>query len=527
MQNKLNTILRDQRLWAVSGLCLTILTTAILVAPRSLDKEPTASATVSAIVPAPYAKQELSDEDIITYRAIFRAQEQNDWDSADRLMATLNDQRLLGTVLADRYLGKNYKTTADELSIWLSNFADQPEAERIAALATKKGAEPSELAELDDPLKGIGYVETIGSKDMPARWYRGLSLWRSKDYAGAAKAFADAADTEKLPNWQRASAHFWHARALEKTGQSSASRDALKKASEYPLTFYGMLANAKLDNALRLSAQAPYVPAQLRTSAGFMRAEALSRLGEISRAESELRHMYRLLGEKDRAALITLASEINLPNLQVRLSRLPTLNEEEEIFAAFPMPQWLSEEQASFDAALMYSISRQESSFSAEARSHAGATGLMQLMPTTANYIWKKSGEDLMASMDNSILSSKTSKLVMSDLHDPKTNLLLGQEYLHYLMKSPGIGGNLVHILAGYNAGPGMAAVWNKSGKNIDDPLLYIESIPYGETRRYVMQVMANYWVYQTLMGHDTDSLDGLANGQWPVIQNGNAKLRI
>lgn len=462
-----------------------------------------------------------SAEDIATYRSIFRAQEAADWETADRLLSTLNDQRLLGTILAQRYLETDYQTSAEELSIWLMNFGDQPEAPRIASLAEKKGAPAIELASLDSALKGQGYVETIGKKDMPARWYRGIALWRSGEYSEAAQAFADATATDSLPSWQRSAVHFWHARALHRAGQERASQEAFRQAAEHPLTFYGMLANARLDNPLRLSTQAPYVPSDLRKQAGYLRAQTLVTLGQYDRAEAELRHLYRGLDASERPALITLASELNLPNLQVRLSRLPGLSEEEAVFASFPMPQWLSEEQTSFDLALMYAISRQESSFSATARSHAGATGLMQLMPTTANYIWQKSGEDLLASMDADIMASSTSKLAMADLHDPRTNLLLGQEYLRYLTRNNGIGSDMVRLLAGYNAGPGMVALWDKSGRTVDDPLLYIESIPYSETRRYVMQVMANYWVYQTLMGARPDSLDALANGSWPVVKQG------
>ena len=77
------------------------------------------------------------------------------------------------------------------------------------------------------------------------------------------------------------------------------------------------------------------------------------------------------------------------------------------------------------------------------------------------------------------------------------------------------------HMLIGYNAGPGTAASWKRAGGTVTDPLLYIESIPYAETRNYVMQVAAQYWVYQRLMDERPTTLKALANGEWPMVGAG------
>lgn len=466
----------------------------------------------------------LSDADAARYKTIFRAQKAGQFDDADNALLELQDQRLMGTVLADRYLSDKYATTSYELEAWLSNYADQPEANRIAHLAAKKGITLADASvKLAKPkVEGIGRVDTIGNSDMPKSWFLGLRAWKEGNDKNAAGFFADAASSKGLSSWQQSAAYFWQYRVNARMGDADGAQAALNAAAEHPLTFYGMIAQNIKGGTLRLMAQSPYVPDALRAHAAVLRAKALSQIGQISLAERELRTLFKQLDESDRSSLITLSSEMNLPNLQVRLSRLPELNDEERIFANYPMPQWLDAKQLRVDNALLLAISRQESSFSQEAQSHAGASGLMQLMPKTANYIFNKSNESLVASINDNgsqlgHLPIKT--LGSEDLNDPKTNLLLGQEYVQYLAHKPFIGNNIVHILASYNAGPGIVYSWNKTAANIKDPLLYIESIPYTETRHYVMQVLANYWAYESLMGKDTDSLSAIAQGKWPEIE--------
>jgi soluble lytic murein transglycosylase-like protein len=103
-------------------------------------------------------------------------------------------------------------------------------------------------------------------------------------------------------------------------------------------------------------------------------------------------------------------------------------------------------------------------------------------------------------------------------LSDPAISARYGAEYLRILMREKAIGNDFIRLLVGYNAGPGTVASWQSATRNIRDPLLYIESIPYPETRNYVMQVSAQYWVYQLLMDEKPESLAALARGEWPSI---------
>ena len=102
---------------------------------------------------------------------------------------------------------------------------------------------------------------------------------------------------------------------------------------------------------------------------------------------------------------------------------------------------------------------------------------------------------------------------ITARLGDPTTSVRYGAEYVKILSADPTIKGNLVRLLAGYNAGPAAVANWQSAA---NDPLLYIESIPYAETRNYVMQVLAQYWVYQSLDGQTPATLAAIRQGNWP-----------
>ena len=90
-----------------------------------------------------------------------------------------------------------------------------------------------------------------------------------------------------------------------------------------------------------------------------------------------------------------------------------------------------------------------------------------------------------------------------------------GQSYLEYLRDLPRTGGLLPKVIASYNAGPAPIAAWNARFDQ-SDPLLYIESIPYWETRGYVPIILRNYWIYEDRGGDRSPSRRALAPGLWP-----------
>ena len=98
----------------------------------------------------------------------------------------------------------------------------------------------------------------------------------------------------------------------------------------------------------------------------------------------------------------------------------------------------------------------------------------------------------------------------------PDLNTDLGQRYLAHLLGQKGVKGDLFHLAAAYNGGPGNLVKWKRRMGDVSDPLLFIESLPSAETRIFVERVLTNFWIYRTRLGQPTPELDALAAGDWP-----------
>ncbi len=170
--------------------------------------------------------------------------------------------------------------------------------------------------------------------------------------------------------------------------------------------------------------------------------------------------------------------------------------------ADYPVAQWAPKDGYRLDPSLLNAIIRQESYFKPNAKSYSGARGLMQVMPSTAQYIAKIKGYGDQLSMD--------------DLTNPEMSMKLGQDYVEYLFKHRGVDGDMVSMLVAYNAGPGNLLKWRGRIRGQEnDPLLLIEMLPVEETRDYVEKVMANYWIYRMRDGQNSPSLASLAQGRY------------
>jgi soluble lytic murein transglycosylase-like protein len=163
------------------------------------------------------------------------------------------------------------------------------------------------------------------------------------------------------------------------------------------------------------------------------------------------------------------------------------------------MPPWRPANGRAFDRALVFALARSESGFQSRARSPDGAHGVMQLMPKTARFAARRAG------------IKATSR---KDLNRPEINIALGQSYIEYLADTPEVSGDLFRLIAAYNAGPAAVGRWPQSRS--DDPLMFIESLPSGETRDLIERVVADYWIYKMRLGEETPSLDDVAANQWP-----------
>jgi soluble lytic murein transglycosylase len=142
------------------------------------------------------------------------------------------------------------------------------------------------------------------------------------------------------------------------------------------------------------------------------------------------------------------------------------------------------------DKAWVYGLIRQESRFVKSARSHVGASGLMQIMPATAKYVARKIG---------------MAGFTLNNLNDTRTNITLGTQYLNMVLTN--LGGSQTLATAAYNAGPGRPRLWRASLERPIEGAIFAETIPFSETRNYVKSVLANATWYAALFENKPQSL--------------------
>ncbi len=350
-------------------------------------------------------------------------------------------------------------------------------------------------------------------------WVAGMAAWETRNYTAALHHFGSMArQYDKLTSADAAASAFWAARAAQALGERDNAVLWLRLAARQDNAFYAHLArnalgqNAQKDTALnahtQLFSRHQADRAWLEAQPGAKRALAWHALNQDKMAQWELAEAYETASPNDRALLAHLAGALNFTDLQLAMAQ--SLPKNLAVAASYPIPAWSPKSGFELDRALLLGIARQESGFNPAATSPAGASGLMQLMPQTAN---------AMAAMQPFASNGRAGGPV--SLRDPVTNLSLGQRYLQYLAAKPYVENNLILLLAAYNAGPKAAITWADRAAEARDPLAFMERISYSETRTYVQKVLANSWTYHTLLGTPSDSLQALAHGQWPLLKAG------
>lgn len=369
----------------------------------------------------------------------------------------------------------------------------------------------------DANARRLSAIAQRGQGDWAAQadWTQGLAAWRQQDCAAAQNAFASvaqrAADTEL-----RSAGLYWATRADIACGRPDLVQARLQTAAQYGETYYGLLSRQALGLIEGRGEKAAPVTADWRAlerRPNVKVAAALVEVGEDALADRVLRHQARIGGADDYAALTRLSGNLNLPATQLWLSHNGPQGARPLAEARYPAPDWTPEGGWRVDKALVFAHTLQESRFDADVVSPAGAKGLMQVRPGALADYARAHG----LTLDKASLAK------------PQINMAVGQGYLEQLRDRPFTGGLLPKVIAAYNAGPTPVEAWNLQSRDGGDPLLYIESIPYWETRGYVMTVLRNYWMYEKQAGKPSASRSALAQGMWPKFPGlpGAAAVRV
>ena len=470
----------------------------------------------------------LSERDAELYEQIFAVQEQGRWKDADRLISRLNDDVLMGHVMAQRYLHPTaYRSRYKELKDWLAKYADLPQAPRIYKLAlTRRGSATYPKKPVGGYVSGAGYdyedirpyyhksTKSLSSKQrsrlstlkrrirhrigsgwptgalqvlesqeakrlfdayeqdqartaiasgyyyfgkpdlalkfageaakrsgkyLPqAHWTAGLTAWRLGKMDTSHQHFVALSTNEYASSWTRTAGAFWAARIDLAAGRFEEADTMLNRAAEYPRSFYGLLAMRALGrddvfdwDSLELDENRAN---KLKLDPHGRRALALLQIDQRDEAERELRKAAASDDDALRRAVLSLTDTANFASLTMRLGSY---------------------------------IAQKTGEVIVNARSHAGARGLMQLMPATASYIG----------------NTRYRGAKRAELYQPEINLSLGQKYVDHLLEQNGVDNGVLQLMAAYNGGIGNLSRWQKALKDNVDPLYFIESIPSRETR--------------------------------------------
>ena len=457
------------------------------------------------------------------------------WEAAGKRSAALTWQRIelameAGQLGLARYLGKKLDAGQQAwVKRWISLYRDprsalpgkqlsasHPYRETMLSHAVRHLARSDGLAALDlwhSLKRNYDFTAT-----QVAQTERRIALALEREPATKAYAFINslsppAADTrlhtagfraallrqdwprllERLQQWppdEKASDRwkYWNARALEHAGQKKQARIFYQKAAQ-SRSYYGFLAADRIGAPYHLlhrqTPENPAVRTRLQQLPGVVRALELHALGRDVQARREWQYVIRKLQQPELKAAALIARESGW--LDQAIFTLAKTGYWDDLELRFPLKYrglvTTEAESHTLDMAWVYAVIRQESAFMRDAHSHAGALGLMQLMPATARMVARS--------------LPKHNRPARRQLLEPSINIALGSAYLNQLKQQ--LQGNPVLATAAYNAGPHRVAKWLPSTQLPAD--IWVELVPFRETQRYIKRVLSYMVIYDKRLG--------------------------
>lgn len=304
-------------------------------------------------------------------------------------------------------------------------------------------------------------------------FYEGLITFASGKYRQSYESFSRALKYAGEDPYRVSRAQFWIFKSLVKMGAYDLAEYHLREASRGK-GFYSVVARVYLNEGIDLPPE--YVVAHNPSSVLYGRLISIKEAGYDHYFRLEVLKNIDLLSPED----LVLLRRVD-PYIAIKAG-LRKYGKDSQFFyfLLYPFPYKDIVERVSkefgIDPALIYAVMKQESLFNERAVSRSNAMGLMQLLEKTAR--WK----------------ARRIAYELKDIFSPQDNIYLGTAYLRYLLDL--WNGDLVKALASYNAGQGAVSRW----KDYGDSYLYIELIPYNETRNYVRKVLRYYYIYKQLI---------------------------
>ena len=336
---------------------------------------------------------------------------------------------------------------------------------------------------------------TEGSEYAAAEWMSGwIALSFLRDPLTAKNHFKNFYENVNYPISLSRGA-YWLGRTYEKIGDLDQSNKWYEEATKYLTTYYGQLAFLKINPSKEFELDKDIaVDEKYRITFFNKELVKITYLLDELKKDKYTKHILRHLAKDNipkgsEILAAELATRINRYDFAIQVSKIASYQKRFHNKFNYPIistPKYINGRKIP-ESALILSIIRQESEFDLEANSHAGAKGLMQLMPYTAKIVSKQAK-----------LPYSKSRLTT----DPEYNINLGSYYIAGLILQ--YDGAYPFAVAAYNAGPNRVKYWKKINKNPQkkqiDYVDWIELIKFRETRNYVQRVLENYNVYRYIL---------------------------
>ena len=287
---------------------------------------------------------------------------------------------------------------------------------------------------------------------------------------------------------------YWYARAQKELGEEALAKETFQTLSEQ-FNFYGQLSREELGLPISIPKKQAVDEATIKQMAakkGFARAVRFYDMGLRFEGNREWNWELKGLTDKQLIAVAEHAKRINLYDRAVNTADRTKVEHDFSLRYPTPFKDSLSPiaHGIGLDVNWAYGLIRQESRFIMAAKSNVGASGLMQVMPSTAKYVAKKIGMN---------------HFKVTQLGDMHTNLTLGSNYLNMVLQD--LDGSWALASAAYNAGPGRPKAWREKLNRPVEGAIFAETIPFNETRGYVKNVLANANYYAALSTSKPQSL--------------------
>ncbi len=324
--------------------------------------------------------------------------------------------------------------------------------------------------------------------DQAFLWLARIQL-RTQDWPGLSKTIVDMPEHLQQENEWR----YWLARSLELQGFTTRADDIMQSLSGAG-NYYGFLAADRVERQYHIEQENAFAEAidettMLAENPHMLRARELFFLNRPVDARREWFQALRKLDTTQIKQAATLASSWEWHDSAIKT--VAKTSHRKDYSLRFPMPyqqQVLSHaEKKQLDPSVIYGVMRRESLFDPLARSRVGALGLMQLMPATARSVANSLGLD---------------SLAQADILKIENNINLGTQYFRSVMDR--FDNNVSLAAAAYNAGPHNVKKWLPKDERILPADLWVETVPFNETRNYVQAVLAYATVFDKSRGKDT-----------------------